>query len=337
MKQFFTLRKYFGKAALGLLALMMVFSLSMAAASPVFAQSGNPPTGNKPTVKTPGAQRDPSAAQGTSGLEKAYQLQKQHLAAQTGNLKKADDSAVKAQAMIDAGKAAGLDVSALEAGLAAFKTKIAAARSSHETAAGILSAHTGFDAGGKVTDTAAAKTTLETAGAALKDAHTVLLQAVKDAKQVIATWREQNPDAAQNLKLEKGYQAAQEWLAKQAANLQKATTDGVQKVQDLIAKAKEQGQDSAALETALAAYQAQLPNAQQPHDAAAQILTTHAGFDAAGKVTDSAQAKTTLESARQSLQQGRETLSQAVKDLGTVLKAWQAAHKPTAPKSGSAN
>jgi hypothetical protein len=337
MKQESVLQKYFSKAALGLLALVLVLSLSMAAASPVFAQSGNPPTGNNAGQKTPGAPRDPAAAQGLAGLAKAFQMEQQRLATQAANLKRAEDSEVKAQGLIDAGKVAGLDVSALEAGLSAFKTQIAAAGASHATAAGILAARAGFDASGKVTDPAAAKTTVESAGQALQAAHTVLLQAVKDVKQVIQTWREQNPDAAQNLKLEKGFQVSQEWLAKQAANLQKASGDGVQKVQDLIAKAKEQGQDTAALETALAAFQSQLQTAQQAHDAAAQVLTSRAGFDGAGKVTDSAQAKTTLESARQSLQQGRETLSQAVKDLGKAVKAWQAAHKPAASQNSSAN
>ena len=126
--------------------------------------------------------------------------------------------------------------------------------------------------------------------------------------------------------LEKMFKYEQQWLVKQQERLSKAG-EFAAKVQTFIDELKAKGKDTAALEAALAAYNQQIATAQGQHDTAANILGTHAGFDADGHVTDRAQAKQTVKDARQALADAHKTLQQAGQDLRAALKAYRDAFK----------
>lgn len=83
-----------------------------------------------------------------------------------------------------------------------------------------------------------------------------------------------------------------------------------------------------ALEAALAAFNASVADAQAAHAEAADILGTHAGFDANGKVTDKELAVQTLESAGEVLQEARQILREAEKTLKQAVREWLKANSP---------
>ncbi len=69
----------------------------------------------------------------------------------------------------------------------------------------------------------------------------------------------------------------------------------ITKGQDLINKAKANGKDTSALQTALDAFSAAVKQAQSIYQSAQGIVSSHSGFDANGQVTDQAQALTTVQ------------------------------------------
>ena len=98
----------------------------------------------------------------------------------------------KAQDWINALKAAGKDTSALESALSTYKTQIASAQSNHDTAGQVLTAKSGFDSNGKVTDRKAALQTVINAGKPLRQAHLTLVQSTIDFRTAVQTWRNAN-------------------------------------------------------------------------------------------------------------------------------------------------
>ena len=89
-----------------------------------------------------------------------------------------------AQQRIDAAKAGGKDVSALQAALDAFSKAIQVAGPSLDSAKGILLSHNGFDEHGNVIDAEAAGTTVEQMSHALEAVRDTMLQpgrALRDA------------------------------------------------------------------------------------------------------------------------------------------------------------
>jgi hypothetical protein len=76
---------------------------------------------------------------------------------------------------------------------------------------------------------------------------------------------------------------------------------------------KGQGKDTSALEAALAEYERQLDAAQASWDRANSILTTAAGFDSNGQVTDPVQARETLMDANDAMIQTHRILVDAAR------------------------
>jgi len=81
--------------------------------------------------------------------------------------------------------------------------------------------------------------------------------------------------------------------------------------EEFIQDEKAAGNDTSALEKALADLRAKIDEAQQAHDTAAQILKEKAGFDENGNVVDPGQARETLQNARQAMQEAAETMRDA--------------------------
>ena len=122
-------------------------------------------------------------------LEKAFARENTASSAQAANLQRIAKLATTAQDWITKAQAKGWDVSDLQAALTTFNGQIANAQSLHNTAAGMLAAHAGFDASGKVTDPAGAAQTVKDARQSLKDAHGVIQQAAADLRSAIRTFR----------------------------------------------------------------------------------------------------------------------------------------------------
>ena len=105
----------------------------------------------------------------------------------------------------------------------------------------------------------------------------------------------------------------------------------ISKIQTLIDKANAKGWDTTAVQAALNAFSSAIPAAQSAHDAGAAIISSHAGFDANGKVTDRTTALATAKSLRDVLQNTRTALDGTGKALRQAIKALREAHhRPTA-------
>ncbi len=119
-------------------------------------------------------------------------------------------------------------------------------------------------------------------------------------------------------KLEELYQREQELLKKQTERLARVD-ERPAKIQARIDKLKAAGKDTKVLEDALAFLKGKLAEAHKAHDNAAAILSTHAGFDANGKVTDVQQAKETLRSAGEAARSAQKAINEG---LERMRDAW---------------
>ena len=181
----FLKHKWIRWAGLGLAALIIASVGVAAGTGLVFAQSASP-TPNPPQQSSPSNLR-------IAAIEKAFSAENTRLNTQAANLDKADQLIAKAQARIDQAKANGKNVNLLQAALNVFKAQIANAKSLHNTASRILTAHAGFDENGKVAVRAVAVQTVRDAHQALNDARQVMRQAVRDLRSVIRLYRNAGP------------------------------------------------------------------------------------------------------------------------------------------------
>lgn len=123
-----------------------------------------------------------------------------------------------------------------------------------------------------------------------------------------------------HVRLEMAYQRELMRLHRQAERLD-GSDDFVARIERIITKIQENGQDPAGVEAALAGYIAQVPTAGAHHREAAGILSEHAGFNAAGKVVDPVAASQTLRTAHEAMDLCRETLKDARQPILAALRA----------------
>ncbi len=100
------------------------------------------------------------------------------------------------------------------------------------------------------------------------------------------------------------------------------------KLQELIDKAKANGKDVVAVQTALDNFKAALKTAKPIYESIKGIVASHQGFDANGKVTDAEKAKSTLKDLRDKSQELKSALDGTRKALGEAIKSFRAANKP---------
>ena len=107
------------------------------------------------------------------------------------------------------------------------------------------------------------------------------------------------------------------------------------KIDELIAKLKAKGQDTAALGQAVAAFRTEIAKARAEWQAASTTLAAHTGFDAAGKVTNAEQARATLKDAHGHMEQTHSIARGAYEKLHAAIVAYRKAHRevqePVAP------
>jgi hypothetical protein len=171
---------------IAVLALAVTFAALSLAPSLAQAQTTTPTT---PSATPAAPQNTAGQAARKAALEKAFARENTAATIQATNLQKIGAAATNAQTLITKAQGKGWDVSALQAALNTFNTQIANAQALHNTAAGILSAHTGFDADGKVTDVAGAAQTVKDAHQSLADARSVMHQAVADLRSAVRAFR----------------------------------------------------------------------------------------------------------------------------------------------------
>jgi hypothetical protein len=109
---------------------------------------------------------------------------------------------------------------------------------------------------------------------------------------------------------------------RQATNLERADRLAG-RVQTLIDRLRDAGQDVAPLEQALEVFNASITTARGLHDQAGAILASHPGFDGSGKVTDLALARQTVKNIHDLQVQTRQTIQPAFKDLKSVLQTYR--------------
>jgi TolA-binding protein len=113
-------------------------------------------------------------------------------------------------------------------------------------------------------------------------------------------------------------------LAKQKQRLERAQ-QAIDKTEEWIDKLKEQGKDTAALESALDAYEAAAGDAEQYLESAESILATHAGFDSSGHVTDRTQAAKTIRDAGKAERQFHLAMARATLDFREAVHDYRRA------------
>ncbi len=107
-------------------------------------------------------------------------------------LDRSDELITKAQGLIDQAKSNGKDVSALQAALDAFADAVKRAHPVYESAKGIIAAHQGFDADGKVTDAQKAIQTVRDLRDKLKEIRQIISGPAKALREAIRAFRQAN-------------------------------------------------------------------------------------------------------------------------------------------------
>jgi hypothetical protein len=142
------------------------------------------------------------------------------------------------------------------------------------------------------------------------------------------------PSNSTNAALSRAYKLEQNRLKVQDVRLKNADKHAG-KVDELIAKLKAKGQDTATLEQAIATFRAEIAKARAEWQAASTALSTHAGFDAAGKVTNADQARATLKDAHSHMEQAHLIAHTAYVNLRAAFVAYRKVHRevqePLAP------
>lgn len=100
------------------------------------------------------------------------------------------------------------------------------------------------------------------------------------------------------------------------------------KAQELIDKATARGKDTFTLQSALNAFSDAVERSRATYNEIKTLITTHAGFDANGKVIDPVQARATIEAIRTNLQELKTSMDGTGKALRAAVQAFREANKP---------
>ncbi|MGB8983447.1 MAG: hypothetical protein WCC12_16365 [Anaerolineales bacterium] len=105
----------------------------------------------------------------------------------------------------------------------------------------------------------------------------------------------------------------------------------IERVQELIDRAAENGKDVSAVQAALDAFEAALQDAHPIYESANGLVNSHQGFDANGKVTDPAKAQETVDAMHAKLQEIKEAMNGTGKALHEAVKAFREANPRPQP------
>lgn len=139
--------------------------------------------------------------------------------------------------------------------------------------------------------------------------------------------QDENPPKLTNEKMEELW-ARQLKVYEKIGKMFDGNNERLIKLQEMINKAKANGKDTAAVQTALNNFTAALKKAKPIYESVKGIINSHQGFDANGKVTDTEKAKSTLKDMRAKMQEFKSALGGTGKALGEAVKTFRAANKP---------
>jgi hypothetical protein len=131
---------------------------------------------------------DTTPPPGNTSLERAYQVEKQHLRRMEFQFHQASAFAEEVAALIHRLKEHGVDTMPLERALAAFRDRMGAAHHQWETARDTLATHAGFDDEGHVTNADQARATVRNAHAHLMRADRIVYAAFHDLRAAVAAF-----------------------------------------------------------------------------------------------------------------------------------------------------
>jgi len=137
-----------------------------------------------------------STAPGNARLERVFARQGRVIQRLGKLYDQYDQGFPRIQKLLDRARARGLDASAVQAALDAFKTALLNNRAAYNQAKALVDAHAGFDAAGQVTDAPTARTTTQSLRAALKQFHTGLAGTGQALRQAIQAFHQAHHNPA---------------------------------------------------------------------------------------------------------------------------------------------
>jgi flagellar hook-length control protein FliK len=177
----------------GRLSVAKVGLASGVAACAVLAASLAPawaaPSAAEPTPTATTTAPAKPAANVHARLTTLLQREKKTLAGEQKRLDVANTLSGKVQDRIDTLRGKSRETSQLESALAGFKSAVASAQGSYNSAKSILDAHVGFDTNGVVTDAAQARNTLKTARNTMRQFHKTMKPARTDLRKGVRDYR----------------------------------------------------------------------------------------------------------------------------------------------------
>ncbi len=164
---------------------LLAFAPVMGNVSSVSADDGT-------TDPTPG----PRKILTTQQVELRYQNQLLILQKMELGIEKVESGFPKLTEKLTKLKEKGIDVSAVEAKLAAFSSAVAANKNHYEQAKVLLNTHNGFDSNGKVTNLESAHATLKAVRAEFKAYRDGIKEAAKAFREAVKSLREKQANTA---------------------------------------------------------------------------------------------------------------------------------------------
>jgi hypothetical protein len=155
----------------------------------------------------------------------------------------------------------------------------------------------------------------------------VLALAALPAANVLA--QEENPPVREPSaeQLEKAW-ARQRKVYERLVKVFEEGDEHLARAQELIEKATAKGRDASAVQAALDAFSAAVERSTPLYNEIDALISTHAGFDASGKVTDAAQAQATVQAVRTALKELKTSMDGTGKALRAAIEAFREANKP---------
>jgi len=124
--------------------------------------------------------------------------------------------------------------------------------------------------------------------------------------------------------------ARQQKVYERLGNVYDRSDAFVERVQNLIDKATENGKDVSAVQAALDAFEAAIKNAHLIYESGKGIISSHQGFDNDGKVTDTEKAVETVKSMGEKLRE----IKDAMNGTGRALREAIIPFRETNPRPG---
>ncbi len=144
------------------------------------------------SVSAAGKKNTSTPPQGQTTNERLERIWARQLRAYN-RLGQVDQFTERVQRLIDRAKAAGKDISYLQAALDAYKAAAKEAHPIYESMKSIVTPHQGFDESGMVTDPVKAQETVQAMREKFQEIKTVMNGTGKALHEAIKTYREANP------------------------------------------------------------------------------------------------------------------------------------------------